>query len=300
QGKADKAKAVFASMTREELLRGNLAQPAAQVLLLSRDPERARELALAAVREDSRDYRDHLWLGELLAQAARTAEEKKKAEYHLRRAVELEEKEPEPWVTLVAFLASQQRKAEAEEVLKRAGARVKPEQAPQMLARCYAQVGDLKEARARYEAALKARPQDAGLLIDYANFSLQRGQLADAEPVLRRLLDGKLKLTDEQAEWGHTRLALLLSYDRSFQRFREALPHVGLRLEKNGTVARDARLVKAAGIEVKRAAARVLATQPQWRCRDEAIKRFEELEQRQALNADDRYILAHLYEAKGD
>src|SRR5262249_11448360 len=82
QGKADKAKAVFASMTREELLRGNLAQPAAQVLLLSRDPERARELALAAVREDSRDYRDHLWLGELLAQAARTAEEKKKAEYH--------------------------------------------------------------------------------------------------------------------------------------------------------------------------------------------------------------------------
>src|SRR5207245_1988732 len=46
--------------------------------------------------------------------------------------------------------------------------------------------------------------------------------------------------------------------------------------------------------------ARVLASQPQWRCRDEAIKRLEELYRRQALTADDRFILARLYEARRD
>src|SRR5205085_11251063 len=32
----------------------------------------------------------------------------------------------------------------------------------------------------------------------------------------------------------------------------------------------------------------------------EAIKRFEELNQRQALSSDERFILSRLYEAKGD
>src|SRR5262249_54010020 len=50
----------------------------------------------------------------------------------------------------------------------------------------------------------------------------------------------------------------------------------------------------------RRFAARVVASQPQWRCRDEAIKRLEELYRRQALTADDRFILARLYEARRD
>jgi tetratricopeptide (TPR) repeat protein len=91
-----------------------------------------------------------------------------------------------------------------------------------------------------------------------------------------------------------------LTYDNGVQRFREALLHVGLRMEPNGAVVRDARLVAGKGIEYERCAARVLSMQPQWRCREEAIKRFEALERSDNLNTDDRYILAHLYEAKND
>src|SRR5262249_4256653 len=63
---------------------------------------------------------------------------------------------------------------------------------------------------------------------------------------------------------------------------------------------RDTRLIATETTDVRRFAARVLATQPQWRCRDEAIKRFEELERKQILTADDRFILARLYEARQD
>src|SRR5262249_26071320 len=85
-----------------------------------------------------------------------------------------------------------------------------------------------------------------------------------------------------------------------FARFKEALRHVGLRIEQDGTFARDTHLIATETTDVRRFAARVLATQPQWRCRDEAIKRFEELERKQVLTADDRFILARLYEARQD
>src|SRR5437588_2310948 len=114
------------------------------------------------------------------------------------------------------------------------------------------------------------------------------------------MVDGTLKLSDEDAQWGHSRLALLLANGSDLARFKEALLHVGLKMQEDGTFVRDTRLISAETVEMRRFAARVLASQSQWRCRDEAIKRLEELYRRQALTADDRFILARLYEARRD
>lgn len=297
QGKLQDADAVLRGLTRDDLVRANLEYQAATLSLMNRNPERAVELALQAVRDDSRDYRDHLWLGQLLASAGpRNA---RQAEQHLRRAVQLAGAEPDPYVAVVAFLAQEKRAAEAEGFLDLAKTSLKPEQAALVLARCSAQLDKPNDARKHFEAALKARPADAAVLKDYAGFRLQRGEMREAEALLRRMLGGEVKLSDDDAEWGHTRLALLLSAGQDHARFREALLHVGLKLE-NGAVVKDTRLVRGDTVGMRRCAARVLGTQPQWRCREEAIQRLEELERRQALGADDRFVLAKLYEARRD
>ncbi len=178
--------------------------------------------------------------------------------------------------------------------------KVPPGQLALTLARCFGQLGKDNDARNSYEAALQANPDDPAVLKDYAGFHLQREQFKEAEPLLRRMVDGKLKLSEEDAQWGHSRLALLLATGNDLARFKEALLHVGLKMQEDGTFARDTRLLSAETVEMRRFAARVLASQPQWRCRDEAIKRLEELHRRQALTADDRFILARLYEARRD
>src|SRR5262249_56698093 len=81
-------------------LSGELVKLAAEVSLRRQDGQRAVELAQTAA-DESRDYREHVWVGQVLWAVGRNDE----AEGHLRRAVALEEERPEPWVALVQFLA---------------------------------------------------------------------------------------------------------------------------------------------------------------------------------------------------
>ncbi|HKB42650.1 MAG TPA: tetratricopeptide repeat protein, partial [Gemmataceae bacterium] len=253
QGKIKEAEEELRKLSRADLDRNSDLQRVKSLLLLQGgNPNDAVAYALGAVQNDSRDYRDHLWLGGLLAAAGK--EHARQAEEHLRRAVELGslKGEPEPYVALVGFLAARkERAAEAEAVLAEVRAKVPPEQQPLTLARCYAYLGK-DEARKAYEAALQAAPDDPAVLKDFASFHLQREQFKEAEPLLRRLLDGKRKLSEEDAQWAHARLALLLAAGNDFARFKEALRHVGLRIEQDGTFARDTHLIATETTDVRR------------------------------------------------
>jgi tetratricopeptide (TPR) repeat protein len=300
KGKFKEEAEVYKTLNKEDLLKGKLPVLAAENALKTHNTTQAIEYALAAVRGDSRDFHDHLWLGTVLARVARSGDEKTLGEKHLRRALELAPTEAEPYTTLVGFLASQNRKEDAEELIAQARTRVKSEELPALLARCFAHLNKVDEARKQFETAVQARPRDGALLVEYADFFLRHGPIKEAEAALRRLLDSQVKRTEEHTVWGHTRLALMLAYEKEGNRFGEALAHVGLRMQPNGAVVKDTRLVKDDSDEVKRCAARVLATRPQWRCREEALRRFKALEESGGLNADDHYIMAHLYEHKGD
>ena len=300
KGKFKEESEVYKTLTREDLVRGKIVGLAAEAAFRTRNTAQAIELARATVRSDSRDYKDNLWLGTVVGRVARSAEEKGLAEKHLRRAMELEPTKPEAYTRLVGLLVAWNRKKDAEDLIDDARTRVKKEDLPSLLARCLSSLDKTDEARKQFEAAVKDRPTDAALLVDYADFFLRRGLNREAEAALRRLLAGQAKLTEEQKAWGHSRLALMLAYDKDGARFREALPHVGLRMEANGAIVRDTRLVQDDSDEVKRCAARVLATRPQRTCREEALRRFRELEKNGGLTADDRYIMAHLLVQKGD
>src|SRR5262249_40443057 len=87
QGKAKEAASVLNNVNRKDLLRGELGRVVPTVTLQRGDIAKAVEEALKAVRDDSHDFRDHLWLGGFLAQAGELYADR--AEEHLRRAVQL-------------------------------------------------------------------------------------------------------------------------------------------------------------------------------------------------------------------
>jgi tetratricopeptide (TPR) repeat protein len=279
-----------------EELAPDLERVTAHLAMLNQDVDYGIDRATRMVREDSRDFRDHVWLGKMLAASGRRAQD---AEACFARAIALDRSEADTWVALIRFLVSQDRKADAEAKLTFAQHSIKASQRALAMAQCYTILNKPEQARKHYEEALKEKPRDSAVLAEYAGYYLQHNQWKEAEVLLRRLLDSNIKLTQDESEWAHGRLALILSADEELKRFKEALPHVGLRWN-DGELVRDESLVHADSLNMKRLAAHVLASNGQWRTREEAIKRLEELEKRQALTAEDRFLLSRLYELRGD
>src|SRR5262249_32704874 len=70
-------------LQRRATLSAEWQRLAADISLRNQDPARAVQMALSAVSSESKDYRDYLWLGQVLAASGRQADE---AEEKLRRA----------------------------------------------------------------------------------------------------------------------------------------------------------------------------------------------------------------------
>jgi predicted Zn-dependent protease len=272
-----------------------LGRLAAGVALRRGELTRALELARDAVKDDSTNFRDQLWYGQLLAAASAPTE----AEHKLRRAALLAPQEPEPWVALVQFLTSQKRTEDARAAIEQAGKRVAPAKAPLALAQCAEALGDTAGAARQYAAALEKRPDDVTVLRPVASFQLRSGRVREATPLLERVVDGKIKATPADVEWARFGLAVVLSANGDHQRFRRALDLIGLQLDDNGQLAREKETLTAESTDARRARARVLATRGQRQFRDRAIELLEDLGRRQALTPDDRFVLALLYEAAG-
>jgi tetratricopeptide (TPR) repeat protein len=271
-------------------LPGDLHRLAAEVALKVEDPARALEQARKAVPDQSSNYRDHVWLGELLWAAGRPAE----AEPALRRAVELGADRPEPWVALVQYLALTDRKADAEATITKAGPALSGDASRLALARCYEMIGRLDRAEQTYRAALSARPDDPAALRGLASLDLLTGRMADAEPLFRRLMALKTA-APQDAAWARRTLAMALATGGNYQRTREAMTILGLPEEggRQGATGDTP-------AEDLRAQSVVLAAQRDRRHRREAIRILEGLGGRVPLTADDQFLLARLYEKDGD
>src|SRR5439155_26414378 len=80
-------------LQKQTLIAADLHRLAADLSLRNQDVHRAVELASEAVSADSRDYRDHLWVGQILAASVVTQSPDRataaQAEAKLRKAVEL-------------------------------------------------------------------------------------------------------------------------------------------------------------------------------------------------------------------
>jgi tetratricopeptide (TPR) repeat protein/Tfp pilus assembly protein PilF len=271
---------------------------AATVAAHRKDIGRAKELlAKNRSEKDSSDFRAVLWEGLLLAEANNPEAEKK-----LRAAVELAQREPEPYVVLVQYLARQKREKDADAVLELARQQLPAEQVELTLGRCCEILGRKKSAQARYEEALNGHRHDAAVVRRVAGFYWNANKPTEAEPLLRDIVEKRVNHpSPEDVNWARCHLALVLAGSTDYGRFREALGLVGLKMDEKGHLVRDAERERTDGSENRRFQARVLAAQASHRpFRQRARELLEEMEQVKALPSDDRFILAMLYEAENE
>jgi cellulose synthase operon protein C len=305
RGRFEQADRLLQNTRDEGLLSPDLQRLAARISLQTQDYRRALDLARKAVPADARDYRDQIWLGQVLWISARRAEaEGNMAESEQRRneadlayckAVTLSSDQPESWVALVGFQVATGQQAAAEASIKEAQAALPKEKAPLALARCYAAVGRVDQADAFYRDALKAAPDDVATLRSAANFAIGLGRLSDAEPHLRRLITLRSR-TPADADWARRILALLLAARGGRQQSLDALELLGL--AKSSGEGPTVGVTEP--LDELRARARVLAMQHDRPRRREAIRIAEEIVRRASPTPNDLYLLAQLYNANGD
>ena len=163
-------------------LTGELRRLAGDLALRTHDSDRALESARKAVDDGSRDYRDFLWLGQVLWAVGRRDE----AEPVFRRAVAMSAGAPDPWVTLVEHLSRTGLVEKAAATVRQAERTLSREKFPLILAYCYELIHRRDEADALYKAALAEKPDDPvdplpGGAIRPARRPAERGRSALAE-----------------------------------------------------------------------------------------------------------------------
>ncbi|HKB42183.1 MAG TPA: tetratricopeptide repeat protein, partial [Gemmataceae bacterium] len=224
--------------------------------------------------------------------------DKDEAEKNLRLAVKLGAKEPEAWVALCQFLATNGRKPEGEKLIPQAESALPNDVKAMALARCFEVLGQAEQARQLYQEALQARPDDMPTIQAVVNFHIRGGRLSDAEPLLNKVFQGKYK---EGKTWARRGLALVQAARGDLQHFGEALAFVGLRYDaREGQVVEVEAPADGVSVDDRRVQAQVLATQPVRAFRSKAIACLLEVEKRGALTVDDRALLVRLYESDGN
>lgn len=294
RGRDGEAQFLLAKLQQSVLYNTDLGKLAVVVALRRGEEGQAIEMMRRAVREDSRDAKDLVWMSQVLATARRTGE----AEKMLRQAVQSAEADPLPRVALVQFLMSQQRRDEALLVIEQAAKKLQAEKKDLALARCNDLVGNVSEALVLYRRAYEAGKQDAVTVKTIASAHLAANRPREAEPLLRRFTRGELRDTPAaDVAWARRALAMVLASGTDYQRFSEALQLVGLKLDGSGRLAREPGDDEST--ENRRARARVLASQNQKQFRERAIEVLEDLARARALTPEDEFVLALLYESEG-
>jgi tetratricopeptide (TPR) repeat protein len=278
----NEADQLISRLQRDQTMTSDLGKLAAEVYLRNADPARAVELAVQAVAPTSKDYRDHIWLGQVYAAAGRMTE----AEATLRRAVALAEKNPDPWLALVHLFVREQQPAKAEDVLQQARQKLPAEIAPLALAQGYDALGRPEQAEKEFQAAVAARPHDPARLQELANYYQRSGHPEKAIPRLRKILAATDQVTSEVVKLTRRDLAVCLAADGGYQAFQEAL-HL---LSQNLSSQHDRADVLAQG--------QVYATRAAYR--KKAVECLERVAAREPLPVMQQFMLGRLYAQLGD
>ena len=282
-------------MDKEVLLTDDLNRDWTDILMNKGDFWTALERIKNAVPESSRDYHMHLWRGQVMALLARRAKVEGKAEIaadtraeaekSLRKALELQSHSADCWVTLVKLLADTGQMGKAREAIGQAKSEIATHAAPLALGHCYEAVGDLDGAAKSFEAARKADPDNEFILRQVADFYLRNDKLAEAAPLIQRLIDARGKIGEENICWARRMMAQVLRSRGDFPSLNEAVRLINENLASSFATMDD-----------QRVKTRLLLSDPRRAKSDEAIRMIENLiESGEAVTADDRFQLAQLY-----
>lgn len=245
------------------------------------DPAQRLAKAKQAVPADSRDYRDHLWLGNVLYASG----DKAGAESPLKRAVQLAPEAPETWANWISYLINEKRNSEADAELKRAESPLRDKITYVRIA-YYQALGQLDKAEEQYAKLVNDNPDDAAFLKGLVSFHFRNGDLAKAETLLKKQIDSSL-IDPASLSWARRSYAMTLAAKPDYQSFKEAISLVEKNLKENSTSPEDLR-----------ARALILSTRPG--PRQDSIKDLEVSFTIIKPTPTEAVLLAQLYEDEGN
>ena len=303
QRRYDQADQILRTMQEQLPISGDLQRIAADISIQTRDYNRALTLARKAVAKESPDYRDHIWLGQVLSilsikatrdnRSAEITALRDEAERELNRAVELGHDKPDAWVALIQFLASIERKPEAARKVREAEAAIPPAEAPLALAQACEATGQIDRVEPLYRKALELNAEDTVAIQALANFYLRNDQVQDAVPLLNELIRLRIKSNDE-AVWAKRILGMLLANQGNFRQSIRALELLGLSdgQEDEGVATQP--------IDDLRAKVRILSKQKIVAKRREARRLLEEILRRETPIPDDLFVYGQIFEQEAN
>jgi tetratricopeptide (TPR) repeat protein len=283
-GRDREAYQLVCKIPEKALLADNWQHVAAEVFLRAQDSDHALSLAKRVVADGSKDYKDYLVLGVILANSGKTEE----AGEYLYRARSMADKQPEVWVTLIRFLVASKQTAKAESELDKASLAL-GDGNPLALAQCYEAVGQPDKAKEFFKKACDAKPNDVVPLRALAEFCMHNRQFTEAEPLLRAIIE-RSKDFPEAADWATQCRAVLLALDGDKQEAIKALD----------AEAAQARRAPGATVTKERTTAQIKALYAGRQPRREAIQILEKLVEQKVARADDLFLLGQLYVVVGE
>lgn len=304
QRRYDQANQILRTLQEQLPISNELQRLAADISIQTRDYSKALTQARKAVSNESPDYKDHIWLGQVLwIIGQRAAGEGRKDEANsrqseataeLRRAVELGRNQPDAWIALIQFLVFVDKRAEAERALVEAEKALPPADAPLALAQANEVIGNSEKVESLYLKALELKPQDTVAIQAIANYYVRVNRMNDAKPYLSRLIDLRSQSPDE-ANWARRILAIVLANEGNHRQSLKALELLGL-----SDVQADENRVATEPIDDLRAKVRVLARQKTTSRRREAKRLLEEILRREVPIPDDLFLFGQLLEMEGN
>ncbi len=275
--------AVCESALRKGALDPEMQRVAADLAVKADQKSRAHDIATMIVPESNANYRDHLWLGELLDAASRPSSAREAYE----RAVELAPDGVTPYLALISHLVRNRHRAEAAEVLERMKATLDEQRSAMAVARGYELLTQPDMAESTYREILKRRPEDPEALDRLAGLLVRYDKNVEAEPVLRRLLSLRGTVPDEDIPGLRRKLGLVLTApEQGEERVGEALELLSLNEPREGDAAVEARtlaLVRGRRADQRGASLRSVEALPPL-----------------GMNPQEKFRLAHLYDAHGN
>ena len=275
---------------RAPSLLAGLERPVAEIELVTGNTNKALNHARQAVPADSKDYRDHIWYGQLLSAAGKTAE----AEESFRRAIAIADQEPATWVALVQHFVRINDKPRAEAAIREAEQKLPKGKALLNLAQCYDMIGESDRAKKLYEAAFAARPEDSDVLRQMALVCVRTGLTERAEAHLQKIK--QLKTSTPKAVAEANRLLALIKAARGGNENTQAALAL---LEASGDGSPNSPVAAESAVD-QRVKAMILASDPSVRKRRQAIDIFEGLQRAKLSTPTDQFLLAQLHDGMGE
>ena len=180
------ASAALTMLERAGPLPNDLWHAAVDIAVAAHDVPRVRELLGPKYQEETRDYRELIWL----ARAFAGIDESATALKSLNRAIDLAPHSPEPWTATIRHLVRQNQRAEALALANQVKTKTPARYRTFVSARCAEALGDHKVAETAYRKALEERPKDALQRLAVADFYASTEQPKEAAEQYRAVIDG--------------------------------------------------------------------------------------------------------------